>query len=111
MLILSVNFSALQKAGFPQMKKLEYISGENVHSRQQKGSMGIEELPYVNTTSHIRVRKYWRYIFLAVILLSKVFLITAVYYYVQYQHFRKLQESVTPQEQPRVEEAVSLKKS
>lgn len=33
---------------------------------------------------HIRVHKYWRYIFITVFILSKIFLILAIYYFIKY---------------------------
>jgi hypothetical protein len=38
------------------------------------------------TSSHIRVHKIWRYLFIAVFILSKIFLVLAIYYFIMYRH-------------------------
>ena len=76
------------------MKRLAYQSGGNPTYQKQKSGNGVDALPYVSTNSHIRVRKYWRYIFLAVVLLAKVFLALSIYYYVEYRHFKKQRQQI-----------------
>jgi hypothetical protein len=46
--------------------------------------MAVEE-----TSSHIRVHKIWRTLFIAVFVLSKIFLILAIYYFLEYRHAEK----------------------
>ena len=41
-------------------------------------------------SNHIRVHKIWRAMFIAVFVLAKVFLILAIYYFLQYRHAVKL---------------------
>ena len=38
------------------------------------------------TSDHIRVHKNWRTVFITVFILSKIFLILAIYYYIEYRH-------------------------
>ncbi|RXK83443.1 hypothetical protein [Filimonas effusa] len=76
------------------MKRLAYQSGGNPPYQKQQSRKAVDDLPYVSTHSHIRVRKYWRYIFLGVVLLAKVFLILSIYYYVEYRHSQKQQQQI-----------------
>jgi hypothetical protein len=41
------------------------------------------------TSDHIRVHKIWRKLFIAVFILSKIFLALAIYYFVEYRHAEK----------------------
>lgn len=38
------------------------------------------------SSDHIRVHKIWRTLFIAVFVLAKMFLILAIYYFIQYRH-------------------------
>lgn len=53
----------------------------------------VEDLPFIADTSHIRVRKYWRYIFIVVFVLSKVFLATSIYFFLEYKHQQELKQT------------------
>jgi hypothetical protein len=48
-----------------------------------------EYLPVKETSSHIRVHKMWRTLFIAVFVLAKIFLILAIYYFLEYRHAEK----------------------
>jgi len=49
------------------------------------------------TSNHIRVHKIWRVLFVAVFILSKIFLILAIYYFLEYRHAEKqLNQMSTP---------------
>ena len=41
------------------------------------------------TSNHIRVHKVWRSLFIALFILSKIFLILAIYYFLEYRHAEK----------------------
>jgi len=41
------------------------------------------------TSNQIRVHKIWRSLFIAVFILSKIFLILAIYYFLEYRHAEK----------------------
>lgn len=52
-----------------------------------KGKSQQEEfIPVQVSSTHMWVHKYWRPVFLAVFLLSKIFLILFIYYFIKYQH-------------------------
>jgi len=51
------------------------------------------------TSDHIRVHKVWRKLFIAVFILSKLFLIAAIYYFIEYRHAEKqLHQPATTQQ-------------
>jgi hypothetical protein len=41
------------------------------------------------SSDHLRVHKIWRTLFIVVFVLSKIFLILAIYYFIQYRHAEK----------------------
>lgn len=43
-------------------------------------------IPIDSSTSHIRVRKYWRTLFILVFILSKILLVLSIYYFLEYRH-------------------------
>jgi len=53
--------------------------------RQEKEQEG-GYIPVDASISHIRVRKYWRTLFIIVFILSKIFLILSIYYFLEYRH-------------------------
>jgi anti-sigma-K factor RskA len=56
--------------------------------RYKRNSSG--EYIQVNVTSdQIKVHKYWRTAFIAVFILSKILLVLAIYYFVEYRHAEK----------------------
>jgi hypothetical protein len=59
-----------------QKKKHVYENKSSEHTQKKDEYLDIE----VNDT-HIKVHKWWRPAFIAVFILSKIFLIAAVYYY------------------------------
>jgi hypothetical protein len=70
------------------MNKTAYQLGNGNFTGKAKLN-AIEDLPYIADTTHIRVRKYWRYIFILVFILSKVFLATSIYFYLEYKHHQE----------------------
>ena len=57
-------------------------------SRAQRGQR-TEYVQAEETSDHIRVHKIWRVLFIAVFVLSKIFLILAIYYFLEYRHAEK----------------------
>jgi hypothetical protein len=49
--------------------------------------------------THIKVHKYWRWGFIAIFILGKLFLALAIYYYLQYQAAEKEIKKIQQQEQ------------
>lgn len=78
------------------MEKAAYLLG-NGYSTGKKPTKAIEDLSYVADDTHIRVRKYWRYIFITVFVLSKIFLATSIYFFLEYKHYHELQQAATVQ--------------
>ncbi|HSC39390.1 MAG TPA: hypothetical protein VLD19_16015 [Chitinophagaceae bacterium] len=64
---------------------LESPPGNSGNGGQRTGTGEYIPLQAVPNT-HIRVHKYWRWVFFAVFILSKIFLILFIYYILQYQH-------------------------
>lgn len=65
-----------------EIKKWEDVPHEQ--TRQKSTEFSPNEQSYVNVevdNTHIRVHKYWRPAFIAVFILSKIFLILGLYYY------------------------------
>jgi hypothetical protein len=60
---------------------------------------GREYLYIKESSTHIRVHKYWRWALVSIFILSKIFLILFLYYFIQYQHnqkeIRALEEQVS----------------
>jgi len=58
---------------------------------RQGGTRGgrTEFVAATETSHHIRVHKIWRTLFIAVFVLAKIFLILAIYYFIQYRHAEK----------------------
>ena len=56
--------------------------------RGDRGSR-TEYVAAKETSDHIRVHKIWRTLFIAVFVLSKIFLILAIYYFIEYRHAEK----------------------
>ena len=54
------------------------------HRRQRSEYVAARE-----TSNHIRVHKIWRILFIGVFVLSKIFLILAIYYFLEYRHAEK----------------------
>ncbi len=50
-----------------------------------KDSMPLESTDQNTTPKLISVQSYWRWIFITVFILSKVFLIFAIYFYIKYK--------------------------
>src|ERR1700754_776907 len=74
---------------------------ENRDQEPKETSSGY--IPIESSTTHIRVRKYWKTLFLIVFILAKIFLVLSIYYFVKYQgkqeQVQQLQEvirQVTP---------------
>jgi hypothetical protein len=70
------------------MNKTAYQLGNGSFTGRTK-TKAIEDLPYIADTTHIRVRKYWRYVFILVFILSKVFLATSIYFFLEYKHYQE----------------------
>jgi hypothetical protein len=70
------------------MDKVAWQLGNGSTAKKGTGK-AIEDLPYIADTSHIRVRKYWRYVFILVFILSKVFLATSIYFFLEYKHYHE----------------------
>lgn len=55
-----------------------------------------EYIPVDGSSTHIKVHKYWRGSFIALVILCKILLALTIYYFIQYQHaktdIRNLQE-------------------
>ncbi|HEY4108984.1 hypothetical protein [Puia sp.] len=58
-------------------------------TRREYRRHGPEYVQAKETSNHIRVHKIWRSLFIAVFILSKIFLILAIYYFLQYRHAEK----------------------
>ncbi|HLZ89387.1 MAG TPA: hypothetical protein VKQ52_19165 [Puia sp.] len=56
--------------------------------RQQHGQLRSEYVQAKETSQHIRVHKVWRPLFIAVFILSKIFLVLAIYFFLEYRHAR-----------------------
>ena len=60
---------------------------------EHSGGTAIKQrTEYINVTgssTHIRVHKYWRWAFISFVILCKILLVAAIYYFIQYQHSRK----------------------
>jgi hypothetical protein len=67
------------------MNKTAYQLGDGNYTGKATRN-AIEDLPFIADTTHIRVRKYWRYVFILVFILSKVFLATSIYFFLEYKH-------------------------
>lgn len=61
------------------LKKWEFTEQGGHHEEKPKADTSYLEVEYDNT--HIKVHKFWRPAFIAVFVLSKIFLILAVYFY------------------------------
>jgi len=64
---------------------LQPTPGEGGRNNPRTGAGDYIPLQAV-PSSHIRVHRYWRWAFIAVFVLSKIFLVLSVYYIIQYQH-------------------------
>jgi hypothetical protein len=61
-----------------------------VHEGRQYKRNSSGEYIQVNVTSdQIKVHKYWRTAFIAIFILSKILLVLAIYYFVEYRHAEK----------------------
>jgi hypothetical protein len=55
--------------------------------RRDNGRRSADEYLHVKDSStHIRVHKYWRIVFIVIFILSKLLLIAFIYYFLQYRH-------------------------
>ncbi|MGX7685795.1 hypothetical protein ACWA1C_01425 [Flectobacillus roseus] len=61
------------------LKKWEFTEQGRQHQEKPKEDASYLEVEYDNT--HIKVHKFWRPAFIAVFVLSKIFLVLAVYFY------------------------------
>lgn len=62
------------------------------HVSRGTWSAGQKEKEYIHvreSSTHIRVHKYWRAILIAIFVLSKIFLILSIYYFLQYRNAEK----------------------
>lgn len=66
-----------------------YTNGNGRHNGNGNGN-GETFIPIESESSnHIRVHKFWRYVFITVFILSKIFLFFAIYFYFMYKEAAK----------------------
>jgi len=58
-------------------------TGNSQHTYTSNGSNGQQFIEVEGKTSHIRVHRAWRWVFAAVFVLGKIFLICAIYFYLE----------------------------
>lgn len=91
--------SVLQHAIAPPQKVWNAIRRriqEPPHSNTSRNGNGKGEtfIPIVSESNdHIRVHKYWRYAFIGIFILSKIFLFFMLYYYFMYKEAAKERNS------------------
>ncbi len=78
-----------------QPKLLSTIPGK-ANSNDAGNSKQDKYIEIESETTHMRVHKTWKWVFAAVFILSKIFLIAAIYFYLEYrQAQRQIQELKT----------------
>ena len=78
----SVKEALLKRLGDTEIKKWEPREQSNSNQEYDKPkSDGPQYLDVEVSDTHIRVHKYWRPAFIAVFVLSKIFLVLGLYYY------------------------------
>ena len=65
----------------PEAKIVKTGNGQHTHT--SNGSNGQQFIEVEGKTSHIRVHRAWRWVFAAVFVLGKIFLICAIYFYLE----------------------------
>jgi len=58
-------------------------------ARRQYRRHGTEYVEVKETSEHIRVHKIWRKLFIALVVLAKVLLALAIFYFLEYRHAEK----------------------
>lgn len=66
--------------------------------RGNDGRSADEYLHVRDTSTHIRVHKYWRIAFIVIFILSKLLLIAFIYYFIQYRHSEREMQSLRDQQ-------------
>jgi anti-sigma-K factor RskA len=64
------------------------------HERKGSGYLHVE-----TSSNHIRVHKAWRTLFIVIFILSKIFLVLAIYFFLEYRHVKAAVQAPPPQEQ------------
>lgn len=68
-------------ARIPETKIVKTGNGQNNHT--SNGTNGQQFIEVEGQSSHIRVHRAWRWVFAAVFILGKIFLICAIYFYLE----------------------------
>jgi len=68
--------------------QFEYLIGEEPKesSRGSRSGKSAQFIEVEAESGHMRIRKIWRWVFLAVFVLGKIFLAFAIYYYLENRH-------------------------
>jgi hypothetical protein len=95
---MEVDLHVQANAGPPPSRGWTIIEKRLKEKRSGKKSSIHGFLPVDSQSNvHMRVHKFWRYIFITVFILSKIFLFFAIYYYVKYntasKEIQRLQQS------------------
>lgn len=62
------------------------------------GHSADDYIPVKESSTHIRVHKYWRIAFIVIFILSKLLLAAFIYYFIQYRHSEREMQSLREQQ-------------